>query len=1009
MKQQVVTWSNQPPHGSTLVGRIQERASLHEELAAAITGNGRLALIGGAAGIGKTTLVRDLMREARNRDMLVLAGHCYDLTNTPPYGPWLDLVAEYRPDDTSPLPPSAFADGRLEGITSQATLFAEVQRFVAAVAAVRPALVVLEDLHWADPASLELLRHVASRIETLPVLLVVTYRGDELTRRHPFYQQLPSLIRESQSLRLDLSRLRLDDLRALVRSRWHLEISDEDRLTTYLERHAEGNPFFATELLRALMEEGLLEADGESGIIGELDRVIVPPLLRQVIDGRVGRLGEETRTPLAIAAVIGQEVPLDLWADVGGLSEETLLTIIEGAVEAHLLEAERDGTRVRFAHALTREALYEGVLPPRRRQWHRRTAEVMSALPDADPDAVAYHFEQAGDPRAAEWLIRAGERAQRAYAWLTAGERFTTAAALLAGVPGEERLRARVLCRSARVVRFANPVEGLPAVEEAIRIANLVGDAALAAEGQQTRGLLLCYTDDYAHGCDNMESGTAALEALEVREGYESLDTEDWLADALPARALAFEGGTDSAHASLAAAGIHHRRGILCVCLAYAGRYAEALAMGERFLKAVGDPAKTSTLVRVACAHTLHGMAVAHAAMGRITESRQIFARAAATYDELDHHAGVALTLLNELHTAVLPYHTTNPTLRTRLAAAAELALQRAGGALPPDLSPHLARVVCSLLDGEWADVRTILAGNALPGNSLIRREVTGTLATLARLEGNPALAWSHIRGLMPEGPATPPGARIFAEALLLLRLAADLALDAKDPSAALPWLEAHDRWLAWNGAHLGRAEGLVSWARYHHAASDATRARSFAMDAIADATEPDQPLVRISAHLVLGRLEKEAADWASAERHLLAAFELASACAALFLRAEVLIALVELRLAEGRSGEAEQLLSHAMEIAVVLDAAPLRAALETLAASSERGPGRASAFPAGLTQREVEVLRLVAQGLTDSVVAERLFISPRTVSQHLRSIYGKLDVSSRTAATRFAVEHRLV
>src|SRR5215212_1769425 len=1008
MEHQVVAWPSELPDGSSLVGRTRERLSLHEHLAAAIAGRGRLILIGGAAGIGKTTLVRNLVREARARDMFVLAGHCYDLTNTPPYGPWLDLVAGYRLGDNLPSPPVAFADGRLEGITSQAALFAEVRGFVAALATIRPALVVLEDLHWADPASLELLRHVAGRVEDLAVLLVVTYRADELSRRHPFYQHLPSLIRESQGLRLDLRRLEPEDLRALVRTRWRLDPIDEARLTDYLERHAEGNPFFATELLRALVEEGVLHPDTGDWTLGELDRVIVPPLLRQVIDGRVGRLGEETRTPLAIAAVIGQEVPLDLWADVGSLDEEALLRIVEGAVEAHLLEAERDGTRVRFVHALTREALYEGVLPPRRRLWHRRTAEALSAQPDADPDAVAFHFEQAGDPRAAEWLIRAGERAQRAYAWLTAGERFATAADLLAGVPGEERTRARSLCRVARVVRFADPNEGLPAVEEAIRLADVVSDAALEAEGRQTRGALLCYTNDYIRGCDDMEAGTAALEVLAADEPPGTSDAEDWLADALPAHALAGEGSVDPARADLVAAGIHHRRGILAVCLAYSGRYTEALAMGERFLAVVSDTARTGTLVRAACAHTLHAMAVAHAAMGRLDRAQQVFARASATYNELDHHAGVAFTVLNELHTVVLPYHTTDPALRDRLAANADTALRRAGGALPPDLSPGLGRVACSFLNGEWDEVRSILGENSLPRSSLLLREVTGTLATLARHEGRPALAWSQIQSLLVDGPSTPPGRLIFSEALLLLRLAADLCLDADDPSGARPWLEAHDRWVSWGSVHLGRADGLVSWARYHHVISDVTRARTCATDALTDATNPDQPLVLVAAHQLLGRLAMETGQSTTAERHLVAALELATACAAPFVRAQALVTLADLRLVEGKREDAGPLLVEAVAIAEVLGAAPLYAAAAALHSGSDAKPEGTSGFPAGLTQREVEVLQLVAEGLTDGAVAQRLFISPRTVSQHLRSIYGKLEVSSRAAATRFAVEHHI-
>jgi DNA-binding CsgD family transcriptional regulator len=165
---------------------------------------------------------------------------------------------------------------------------------------------------------------------------------------------------------------------------------------------------------------------------------------------------------------------------------------------------------------------------------------------------------------------------------------------------------------------------------------------------------------------------------------------------------------------------------------------------------------------------------------------------------------------------------------------------------------------------------------------------------------------------------------------------------------------------------------------------------------------------VLTAAHQLLGRLAKGAGQWPDAERHLVTALDLANACAAPFERAQALMALAELRLVEGRRGDAEPLLAEATAIATDLGAAPLRAAAEVLASGISEGQREGITFPAGLSLREVEVLRLVAEGLTDGAVAERLFISPRTVSQHLRSIYGKLDVSSRAAATRFAVEHSL-
>src|SRR5262249_23311410 len=141
----------------------------------------------------------------------------------------------------------------------------------------------------------------------------------------------------------------------------------------------------------------------------------LPPLLRQVIDGRIARLGAAVQRVMAIAAVIGQEVPLMVLHAVGAFDEETMLTAIEHAATAHLLVETPDGLAVRFAHALIREAVYEGISPARRRLLHREIAELLATQPQPDPDAVAMHFQRAADHRAVGWLVRAGERAQAAY------------------------------------------------------------------------------------------------------------------------------------------------------------------------------------------------------------------------------------------------------------------------------------------------------------------------------------------------------------------------------------------------------------------------------------------------------------------------------------------------------------------------------------------------------------------------------------------------------------------
>src|SRR5215211_3174138 len=189
------------PPPSLLVGRSREQEVLREALTAASSGHGRLVLLGGEAGIGKTTLARDLSGEATIRGCRVLAGSCYDLTNSPPYGPWLDLFEASRRDLDLPAPPAAFAGGRLATITNQAALFAEVREFLAELTAEQPALILLEDLHWADPASIDLLRHIGPHLRHWQLMLLVTYRVDELSRSHPFSQQLPALVREAEGLR----------------------------------------------------------------------------------------------------------------------------------------------------------------------------------------------------------------------------------------------------------------------------------------------------------------------------------------------------------------------------------------------------------------------------------------------------------------------------------------------------------------------------------------------------------------------------------------------------------------------------------------------------------------------------------------------------------------------------------------------------------------------------------------------------------------------------------------
>src|SRR5262249_12021725 len=208
---------------------------------------------------------------------------------------------------------------------------------------------------------------------------------------------VPLLVREASTARLDLRPLDTEAVRVLVRTRYDLADRASDRLAAYLMERTEGNALFLTELLRSLEAEGLIDHLDRPSYAAMLARIPVPALLRQIVDDRLARLGDETAAVLTVAAVVGQEVPLGVWGAVTGADEEPLLIAAERAEAVHLVTASTRGDAIRFAHALIHDVLYEHVPALRRGRLHRQVAEALIALPAPDPDAVASHFQQAGD------------------------------------------------------------------------------------------------------------------------------------------------------------------------------------------------------------------------------------------------------------------------------------------------------------------------------------------------------------------------------------------------------------------------------------------------------------------------------------------------------------------------------------------------------------------------------------------------------------------------------------
>jgi DNA-binding CsgD family transcriptional regulator len=964
--------SGNPP---LFVGRERELAVLRDHVTTALAERGSLVLIGGEAGIGKSALAEVLCHEAKEWGALVLVGRCYDLTETPPFGPWIDLFAHYRPSPDLPHPPTPFSErGPVGAVASQTMLFHSVLDFLAAVSAQHSLVVLLEDAHWQDAASLDVLRFLAREIATLPVVLLVTYRVDELTRRHPLYQLLPALVRESGAARIDLHPLDDAAIRALVDARYRLTDVDRERLVAHLCSRTEGNPLFATELLRTLEDEGRLrEADGYWSL-DELADVAVPRLLRAVIDGRVARFDAETQRLLGIASVIGAEAPFAVWAAVAGVDEGALLDTVAAVEMGHIVEETRDGRAIRFTQALIREAIHDALPGITRRRIHRRAGEVLSAMPDPDPDAVAHHFRAAGDERAVDWLIRAGERAQRAAAWTTAAERYEAALAAMGHAPGTANERGWLAHRLAVLRRFFDAHGSLVLLAEAAALAEETDDPFLAACTLYYQGLLHCWTQDYGRGGEELARAAEALETLPARVG-------EWRT------------GMDRVDARTA-------RGMHIEQLPYGGRFADALRLGEPFLPG-GD---SGTIDDPAFGGALFGVAVAYAYLGRPAEARAAFARARALFRSLDYPVMVAFSCIQELLYVVLPYQTERRADREQLMREAEEAEAQAA---EMRRHSHWARTLVLIVEGEWEEARRLALTMYQEFGAIARTMAADALVPLAYARGERELAQRLVREQLPKGAATEPGAANYPAVPALQRVVAALALDAGDVTTALEWLEAHDRWLGWSGAVRDRAEGHLSWATYHRATGDVRQARASAERALGQASEPRQPLALLAAHRLLGDLDTEARRYDAARLHLDAALTLADRCVAPYERALTLLALANLDAATGDARSAIACLEEARAICAPLGAHPALARAAALAA--RLGPMAIPAYPAGLSAREVEVLRLVAQGRSNRDIADALFLSEHTVRVHVRNILTKTNTDNRTQAAAFARECDIV
>ena len=458
-----------------LVGREDQLAALDGVLAGARGGLGRVVLVAGEPGIGKTRLAEEAARRAAAAGMQVAWGRCHEGDGAPALWPWAQVVrqlsAGLAPGQLAAmLGPSAAWLGpllpELDGPAVPAVplpvadlgaarfqLNQVVAGLLRRLAEARPLLVVVDDLHWADVPSLSLLAFLAAELQDARLVVVGTYRDVEVVAGRPLAGTLGALAREPVVERIPLDGLDRAGVAALIGAT--IGTRPAEPLVAAVADRCGGNPFFITELLRLLQSERRLAGPDAAAAA----RREIPVGVRDVLRARLARLPEQTRTVLMVAAVAGRGFDLDLVEAVTGLEDEAALDAAEAAVLAGLvIEDDRAAGRYRFAHALVRETIYEDISRARRARLHARVVDALLAVRGAEPEPVAemaYHCWQAapviGAGRALPHLLRAGEQAAAQLAYEAADEQFGRALELAGRLPASPQATEQEIHIAARL------------------------------------------------------------------------------------------------------------------------------------------------------------------------------------------------------------------------------------------------------------------------------------------------------------------------------------------------------------------------------------------------------------------------------------------------------------------------------------------------------------------------------------------------------------------------------
>jgi DNA-binding CsgD family transcriptional regulator len=992
--------------GGIFVGRYRELSELKASLEDALSGMGRLIMLVGEPGIGKTRTAQELATYARLRGAQILWGRCHEQRGMPPYWPWVQAIRSYVRDHNAARLRSEMGTGavdiaeivtdvreRLTGLKpppplepdqARFRLFDSVTSFLKAAAQRQPLVIILDNLHWADNASLLLLEFLSQELIGSRILLVGTYRDADLSRRHPLSQILGELSKDRLFQRILLRGLAQEDVGRFIELA--SGITPPPALVEAVYRQTEGNPLFVTEVVRLLVQEG--------GLASEVNRelpnwsVRIPQGVREVIGRRLDRLSGRCNQALTNAAVIGREFTLkQLEPLIEDMSADRLLEVMEEALAARVVEELPHTVGCyQFCHTMMQQTLLEELSTTRKARLHARIAEVLEDLYGSQAEAhaaeIIYHLAESaavtGTSKLVHYSSIAGERALKAYAWEEALAYFQQALAAKEGQVTDSET-AWLLFGLGRAQAAA--VDG-PSIQEAVSNLRRAFDYYAAA------GKVECAVTVAEHPLP-VHSGYRTGMAGVIAKALELVPPDSHAAGRLLAnyvRVLVVEEGEFEAaqDAYNRALQIARRDGDEALELRI---LASATAGDAQHLRLQG------TLVK-----SLRGIELAHQAEDPRTEVAVRFSAGLSAWwmgdlTGLGQQARETLAPADRLRdrywlTSVLWINEAASSLQGRWTEAREFN-ERCLLVSPGDLRPRVTRALLEAAVGDFAQVQSHiehlldLRQVAETASMLANASVAMALPMLARITGSPnylEVAEESARAILSSRVVIPYFSMMARAGLGLLAILHEDSDSAREQYDAIK-----------SGRAMHVPETFMAFVRLVPSSYMTT------------------------AHL-LGLLAQTFGRPEQANHHFEDALnfcqrsgqrpELAWTC---FDYAGALLepdtgTPVSPDSREKVRGLLEEAVSLAQELGMQSLLEQARERQATLAPARRTLP----LYPDGLTQREVEVLRLIAVGKSNNNIAEELFISLRTVANHVTSILNKIGASNRTEAAIYATRHRL-